>query len=130
MAPSLSRLLTSLPNPINFTTSSSRQYSHFNPQQLNLQFKPPSLKSSLFFTARKHETSMKRNAFNNEEVNGITEEGDEQQQFIRSLREAWPYLLAYRGTTFVLVISAEIVDSPSLDPILKACTSNCNYLFP
>lgn len=119
MAPSLSRLLTSLPNPINFTTSSSRQYSHFNPQQLNLQFKPPSLKSSLFFTARKHETSMKRNALNIEGVNGITEEGDEQQQFIRSLREAWPYLLAYRGTTFVLVISAEIVNSPSLDPILK-----------
>jgi len=127
MAPSLSRPFTSLslPNPL---TSSSRQHSHFNPHQLKLQFKPPSFNSS-FFTAQKHVTMTKRNALINEGVNGITEEGDEQQQFIRSLREAWPYLLAYRGTTFVLVISAEIVDSPSLDPILKACTSNCVNLF-
>ncbi|KAE9606825.1 putative amino-acid N-acetyltransferase [Lupinus albus] len=47
---------------------------------------------------------------------GVTEEDEE---FVKVLSEAQPYIAVHRDRVFVVVISAEIVASPYLDLILK-----------
>nr|XP_016449293.1 PREDICTED: probable amino-acid acetyltransferase NAGS1, chloroplastic isoform X2 [Nicotiana tabacum] len=46
-------------------------------------------------------------------------EEDEGEEFVKMMREIQPYFLAHRGSTFVLVLSAEIIESPYLSSILQ-----------
>eukprot|EP00252_Welwitschia_mirabilis_P001194 TRINITY_DN11103_c0_g1_i1.p1 TRINITY_DN11103_c0_g1~~TRINITY_DN11103_c0_g1_i1.p1 ORF type:complete len:597 (+),score=115.20 TRINITY_DN11103_c0_g1_i1:177-1967(+) len=43
----------------------------------------------------------------------------EQNQFVGWFRQAWPYIQGHRGSTFVVVISGELVASPHMDCILQ-----------
>jgi hypothetical protein len=48
---------------------------------------------------------------------------EEEDEFVKMMREAQPYFQAYRGSTFVTILSAEIVDSPYLPYILEVLLS-------
>lgn len=45
----------------------------------------------------------------------------EDERFVEVLREAQPYIFMHRGSTFVVVLSAEIIADSCLDAILKVC---------
>ena len=44
---------------------------------------------------------------------------EEGGRFVGWFREAWPYIRGHRGSTFVVVISGEVVAGPHLDGILQ-----------
>ncbi|KAK1586517.1 hypothetical protein Q3G72_003374 [Acer saccharum] len=60
---------------------------------------------------------------------GFYEISEEDVRFVDAFREAQTYVHLYRGSTFVVILSAEIVAGPSFDAILKGRSGNlkkCN----
>ncbi|KAL6656871.1 hypothetical protein ACP70R_004651 [Stipagrostis hirtigluma subsp. patula] len=41
------------------------------------------------------------------------------EEFVGFFREAWPYIRGHRGSTFVVIISSEVVSGPHLDRVLQ-----------
>ena len=54
---------------------------------------------------------------------------EEDLRFVEVFREAQTYIRLHRGSTFVLLLSAEIVDSPHLDAILQVKISTFSLLY-
>lgn len=44
---------------------------------------------------------------------------ESEKKFVEILREAQPYIYLHRGSTFVVILSGEVIDGPFLDTILK-----------
>lgn len=50
---------------------------------------------------------------------GAEDQEEEGTRFVGWFREAWPYVRGHRGSTFVVVVSGEVVAGPHLDGILQ-----------
>ncbi|CAN6219402.1 unnamed protein product [Urochloa humidicola] len=44
---------------------------------------------------------------------------DSGEEFVAFFREAWPYIRGHRGSTFVVVISSEVMSGPHFDRVLQ-----------
>jgi len=54
-------------------------------------------------------------------------EAEEGGRFVGWFREAWPYIRGHRGSTFVVVVSWEVVAGPHLDGILQVALSRTGF---
>jgi amino-acid N-acetyltransferase len=54
---------------------------------------------------------------------------EEGGRFVGWFREAWPYIRGHRGSTFVVVISGEVIAGPDLDGILQVPLSHSGLCF-
>jgi amino-acid N-acetyltransferase len=59
---------------------------------------------------------------------GTGAEAEEGGRFVGWFREAWPYIRGHRGSTFVVVISGEVIAGPHLDGILQVPLSRTESL--
>ncbi|KAL3526894.1 hypothetical protein ACH5RR_011550 [Cinchona calisaya] len=121
-------MAASCSNP-SITSLQNHRYIHRNPPRIvngfsEKRFRPRIPSShSIPSSSEVNYSGKKRNLIKcnvlEEESNSISSNNViKDELFVGFFREAWPYFLAHRGSTFVVLISAEIVDSPHLDHIL------------
>ncbi|XP_039796706.1 probable amino-acid acetyltransferase NAGS1, chloroplastic isoform X2 [Panicum virgatum] len=70
-------------------------------------------------TRRWRGTGVRCCAVGNSGSGGAAAAVDPGEEFVGFFREAWPYIRGHRGSTFVVVISSEVVSGPHFDRVLQ-----------